>query len=92
MFYCIFIDKFFEKIFFKNIFFEKSLSALKVAKTSVNLTPSKKNMKNEVSWNREKEGEKSVTKIDDVNDTKIKIKKTKIVIFLHLFTDFLMQK
>ncbi len=33
-----------------------------------------------------------MTKIDDVNDTKIKIKKTKIVIFLHLITDFLLQK
>ncbi len=33
-----------------------------------------------------------MTKIGDVNDTKIKIKKTKIVIFLHLFTDFLLQK
>ena len=35
---------------------------------------------------------KSVTKIDDVNDTKIKIKKTKIIIFLHLFTDFFIAK
>ncbi len=33
-----------------------------------------------------------MTKIDHVNDTKIKIKKTKIAIFLYLFTDFFIAK
>ena len=86
VFYCISLIIFSKKSF--KIFL--SFNALKIAMTSVNLTPSKKNMKNKFSWNREKRGEKNVTNIDD--GTKIKKKIPKLSFFSPIYLLFFEKK
>ncbi len=68
VFYCIFINKFFINILLFKFLFAKKIKALKVAKKSVHLTPSKKNRrKNEVSKTERRDIRRDMNKKCDQN-------------------------